>query len=45
VEIGSTDTSPHRLPPSLEAATTRIARDEVATRLGSAVMFALSRVM
>lgn len=45
VEVGSTDTSPHRLPPSLEAATTRIARDEVATRLGSAVMFALSRVM
>lgn len=45
VEIGASDTSPHPLPPSLEAATTRIARDEVSTRLGSAVMFALSRVM
>ena len=45
VEIGATDTSPHPLPPTLEAATTRIARDEVSTRLGSTVMFVLSRVM
>jgi microcompartment protein CcmK/EutM len=45
IEIGASDTSPHPLPPTLEAATTRIARDEVSTRLGSAVMFALSRVM
>lgn len=45
VEITSAERSPHALPPALEAATTRIARDEVHTGLGSTVMFALSRVM
>jgi hypothetical protein len=45
VEITSPEGSPHALPPTLEAATTRIARDEVYTGLGSTVMFALSRVM
>ena len=45
VEITGGGSSPHPLPPTLEAATTRVARDEVATGLGSAVMFALSKVM
>lgn len=45
VEITSPGQPSHPLPPTLEAATTRIARDDVYAGLGSTVMFALSRVM